>query len=184
MPATSLRPQVNSNPGTGVCHEQSVLHKQEVGQHIHGEALPGHWAHHKHVGTPGCGGNEVALGIDTARVERALLMAAVPAGKWRPTRWHLAACKDMLNTWRYRDACGHSRGRHSTSHAEAWLEMQTAVQCSLCPSLMRMQHGSNAQCTSCAWDCWSVRWWGWMLLCGSWTGDSGRHALKTLGALQ
>ena len=82
MPAASLRPQVHSNTGTGVCHKQTVLHKKEVGQHIHGKALPGHRGHHKHVGAPGCRGNEVALEVDTARVERALLLAAVPAGEW------------------------------------------------------------------------------------------------------
>ena len=80
LPATSLRPQVHPDPGTRICHEQPVLHKQEVGQHIHGEALPGHRGHHEHVGAPGCRGNEVALEADAARVQRTLLMAAVSAG--------------------------------------------------------------------------------------------------------
>ena len=83
LPATSLRPQVHSDAGTGVCHEQPVPHKQEVGQHIHGEALPGHRGRHKHVGAPGCRGDEIALLGDAARRERALLMAAVPAGEGR-----------------------------------------------------------------------------------------------------
>ena len=61
------------------------------------------------------------------------------------------------------------------------MTMQTAVQCSLWPGLPHRQHGSNTRCTSCASDCWSARWWGWMLLCGSWTAGSGRHGLKTQG---